>query len=341
MAEEGQAVAPAPAPVPAPTDIIGRLDAILAAEGGLSQTPPAKPPADVPAVPGEEAVPNKDVEGGEAPASAEPAHEISLDDLEAVELEVTTKGDDGKDVAEKLTVKALRDGYMKDADYRRKTAELARQREQLPMETRKAVEAERSSYVRELQTMHDLVSQTAAAELTGVDWNDLAQNNPFEYVRLDNRKKQITQALETIKSKQQEVTSKQQAEMNAAKRSAAVQARTQLEADIPGWNDALYESLMKTGIERFGYKPEEIVNWIDPRAIKLLYAAHENAKAKEAARTDTPAPAKRVVVVPRTLKPGSQSTSQGQQRHAAAMKQLQSDGKISSAAEVIRQRFGE
>lgn len=330
-------VAPAAPAAPAPTDIIGRIDALIAAE--VPDSAPAEPQAPAqPEIPDAEAPAEPQVEGGDAPADAQ-ATELSLDELEAIELDVTTKGEDGKDVAEKLTVKALRDGYLRQADYSRKTAEVARQREQLQAETRKAVEAERLQYVKELQTMHDLVMQTAASELQGVNMDDLARNDPFKYVELDNRQKQITKALGAIRGKQQEVITKFQAEQKAATQQAAAQARTQLESDIPGWNDATYQSLMKAGIDKFGFKQEEVTTWIDPRMFKLLHAAQAGEKVKDQTRTETPAPAKRVVVVPRVVKPGAQ-TAQTQARagHAEAMKRLQTDGKIDSVAAVLRAR---
>lgn len=346
MAEPAAPAAPAPAaqPAPAPTDIIGRLDRILAPEAPPEQPQPQTQTSnEVPPEQEEPTGPNKQVEGDQPPPEQapddRPAHEISLDDLEAVELEVKWK-DGEKDVVEKRSIKELRDGYMKDADYRRKTTDLARQREQLPAEISKAVAAERVQYVKELQAMDDLVTQVAATELEGVNWNDLSVNNPFEYVRLDNRKKQIAQAREAIKAKQQEVLTKHQAEQREATQKAAIAARTQLESDIPGWNDTLYQGLMKTAIEQYGYKPEEVAAWVDPRAFKLLHAATQGAKAKSETRTETPAPTKRVVVTPKTVKPGATTPAVAGQRQQAAMKQLQGSGKIADAAEVIRQRFG-
>ncbi len=351
MSDVVPAAPAAPAPAPAPTDIIGRLDAILGdpqavARPGQQQQQQAPEQAEEPEVP---AGPNAQVEGAEAaPEQGEPAPdttqatptEIALDELEAIELEVVTKGEDGKDVAEKLSVKALRDGYMKDADYRRKTADLARQREQLTAETRKGVEAERMQYLTELQKMHDLVVQTAAPELNGVNWSDLSRTDPFKYVELDNRKKEITHALEAIQSKQREVIQKHQAEHKEAMQKAAASAWTQLESDIPGFNQATYQTLMKAGVEKFGFKPDEVTNWVDPRLFKLLHAAESGIKAKEQTRTETPAPAKRVVVAPRVVKPGAPPAPAAQQRHAAAVKQLQGSGRIADAAEVIQQRFG-
>lgn len=354
-APQGQApAAPQSADMRGVPDPVQRVQAILNAEPGntphkrtpaQAQQQPApteQVPAQPEATPEAEAPagPNAQVEGEEAPPEDAPAGaEIPLDQLESITLDVTVKGEDGKDITEKVSIKELREGRMRQADYSRKTAELARQREQVREDTRKAVDAERVKYVTELQTMKDLVLQTAAAELGSVDWNDLAQNNAFEYVRLDNRRKQITQTLESINAKQQETLTKHQAEQKAAMQEAAAKARTQLESDIPGWNDALYQSLMKAGIEKFGYKQEEVASWVDPRAFKLLHKA--NLYDQMQAEKTQPAAGKRVVVPPKVVKPGAQrEVSQAQQRDANAMKQLRTSGKLEDAAAVIRSRLG-
>lgn len=353
---EGQAQAAPQAPqsndqrgVP---DVVSRIQGIINAEPGdspskrqpaLQQTAPteqvettqeAQPEAEAPAGP------NKQTEGEEAPTEDAQETQLSADQVEGYEMEVTVKGDDGKDITEKLPVKALKEGYMRQKDYSRKTAELARQREQLPQEIRKATEAARVEYAKELQTMHDLVTQTAASELGNVDWNDLAANNAFEYVRLDNRRKQINQTLETIKTKQKELLDKHQAEQKEAMREAATKARTQLESDIPGWNDTLYQSLMKTAIEKYGYKQDEVANWIDPRAFKVLHKAslYDQGQVEKKA----PPVEKKVAEQPKAVvKPGTvQNKNPAREREAAAMKQLRTTNRIEDAAAVIRSRFG-
>lgn len=318
---------------------MSRIDAILAAEKtepAPTQAAPESPPGEQAPEPEAPAGPNKEVEGEDAPADA-PAGEIPLDQLESIALEVTIKGEDGKDVVEKPTVKELREGYMRQKDYSRKTAEVARQREELGEKTRLAIDGERKQYVQQIQQLHDVLLETVAPELKNVDWNHLAQNDAFEYVRLRNRADQINQALSTIQGKAKEVTSKQEAEQKKARTEIATKARAQLEADIPGFNDALYQSLMKSG-EKFGYKPEEIATWVDARAIKLLYAATQGQQAAPA----KPSVDKKVVTVPKVVRPGaSAENSQAQQRHASAMKQLQSSGTIQDAAAVLRARLGD
>ena len=360
--ETGQA-APAAAPAqPQPRtsqdqrgvpDPVLRIQAILDSERPAEQAPTTQQPA-APQQPATEQVsepteaqpeadapaePNKQVEGEEAPTEdARQTAEIPLDQLEAIELETTYKVEDGKDVTEKLSVKALREGYMRQKDYQRKTAELARQRESEAETRRQAIEGERTAYQKNLQQLQALLLETAAPELKDVNWNDLAANNPFEYVRLRNRADQILQALSTIQGKQKELTAKQQAEQDAMKQKVIAKAQAELQDGIPGWNDNLYQTLMKAG-DKYGYKPEEVATWADSRAIKLLHKAYlyDQMQSEKSA----PAAAKKVVVAPKVVKPGTpQATSQRQQKEQGAMKQLRTSGKLEDAAAVIRSRLG-
>ena len=277
---------------------------------------------------------NQQVEGEDAPVPDGEA-EIPLDQLEAIELEVTTKGEDGKDVAEKLPIKELKLGYMRTKDYQRKTAEVARQREEVGEKLRQGIESERTQYQQNLQLLHNVVVESVAPELKGVNWNDLAANNPGEYVRLRNRADQVTQVLTSIQAKQAEATTKQKADQGQALQKAAQEARKTLEADITGWNDTLYQTLMKAG-ERFGYKPDEVAQWVDPRAIKLLHAAYQFSELK----VEKPPADKKVVAIPKVIKPGVVTeTSQARQRESEAMKKLQASGRIDDAAAVIRGRL--
>lgn len=331
MAEAGQA-----APVAA-TDPVSRIQAILEAEHapeqpeGETQTegevqPETETEPEVPAGP------NTQTEGDDAQAEERQVAEIPLDQLEAIALEVTTKGEDGVDVVEKPTIKELREGYMRQKDYSRKTAEVARQREEVTENVRKAVDGERSQYLQNLQTLQAVLIETVAPELRDVNWTHLATNDAFEYVRLRNRADQIQQVLSDVQVKQNEIKAKQTAEQNEARQRIAAKARAQLEAEIPGWNDTLYQQLMRSG-EKFGYKPEEVATWVDPRAIKLLHAA------LNAVQPTKPQVGKKVAAVPKVVKPGASSDGVKAQQQSDAMKRLQGSGSINDAAAVIRARL--
>ncbi len=312
------------APPPAPKQ--PQQAAQPAAQEQIPAQPEAQPEEEVPAGP------NTQTEGDDAPQEDAPAKtaEIPLDQLEAIALEVTVKGEDGKDAVEKPTIKELREGYMRQKDYSRKTAEVARQREEVGTQVRQAIEGERKQALETIQQVQALLIETAAPELKDVNWNDLAANDPFKYVQLRNRADQIASALQAIQAKKQELEGKQKTESETVRKQAATKAWETLQKDIPGWSDATYQSVINSADE-FGYKKEEVANWLDPRAIRLLYAA----KKAKAEAPQKPSNDKRVVVPPKVVKPGAQVDASAQRR-ATAMGKLQKTGSLDDAASVIR-----
>lgn len=276
--------------------------------------------------------PNAQVEGENAEgetAPEVPTAEIPLDQLEAIELETTYKGNDGKDVTEKLPIKELKAGYMRQQDYQRKTAEVARQREEVGSNVRQATESERLQYSQQLQQLKTALIETVAPELKNVNWNDLAENNTFEYVRLSNRQTQINQALQSIEAKQQEVTAKIEADRRQATNAAAQKTWATLEADIPGWNAETYQKVLKAG-EKVGYSTGEVASWLDARAIKLLHIADQYYGLQ----AGKPAADKKVVNAPKVnIKPGPTSqVPRTVQRQNNALQNLRKSGKVDDLA---------
>lgn len=323
------------AAAPQSDDPIARIGALLEAEAAEPTEPIAEQPEPATEEPAEPAVEDAPQEATEEEPAA--MAEIPLDKLEAIELEVKVKGEDGRDVVEKPTIKELREGYMRQKDYSRKTAEVARQREEVPEKIRQGVESERTSYLQQLQQLQAVVIETVAPELKNVDWNTLATSDPFEYVRLQNRSKQLEQVLQGIQAKQQEITKKQQDEMSQAKQKVAQQSRQVLEEKIPGWSDQLYQQLMEAAVTDYGYKRDEVASWLDPKAFQVLHDAAEYRKMK----ANKPIVDKRVVNVPKVVKSGTaQPVNRPQARHSEAVKKLQGSGRIEDAAAVIRSRLG-
>lgn len=308
-------------------DPVAMISALMDAER-VTADPKPEVKAEVEAQPETEAYepqPNAVEEGAEAVA------EIPLDQLEAIELETTYKGEDGKDITAKLPIKALREGFMMQKDYQRKTAELARQREELGQKISQGVESERTQYLQQLQALETTLLETVAPELKNVNWNDLAENNTFEYVRLSNRQNQINQALAAIKTKREEVTSKAEAERRQATQVAAQKTWATLESDIPGWNAETYQKVLKSA-ESVGYSTTEAGAFLDPRAIKLLHKAH----LYDQMQAGKPAAEKKVAAAPPAIKPGAANvvSKQAQQR-GKALEQLRKSGKIDDLANVI------
>jgi len=311
-------------------DPVAMISALLDAERVIPDEPKAEPEAQ-PETDAETGSNNAQVEGADVEQDVAPMAEIPIEQLEAIELETTYKGVDGKDVTEKLPIKALREGYMRQQDYQRKTAEVARQREEVGEKTRQAIDSERTLYLQQLQQLEASLIDTVAPELKNVDWNNLATNDPLEYIRIRNRADQVTQALNNIKSKQTEVKTKIEADKRQALEKAAQKTWATLESDIPGWNESLYKTLLSAG-DAVGYKQEEVAQWVDARAIKLLHKAH----LYDQMQTSKSAADKKVVSVPKVVKPGAtQTVSKVVQQKTNAMEKLRKSGRVDDLAAML------
>ena len=327
----GQAAQAAPDPV---TMISALLDAEKVVQNQKPETkaePSAQPEQDADYKAEENAV----VEGEDAqPTDAEkpPVAEIPLEQLESIELETTYKSSDGKDVTEKLPIKTLREGYMRQQDYQRKTAEVARQREEVGQKIRQGIESERTQYQQNLQQLQTALVDLVSPELKNVDWNDLANNNQFEYVRLSNRRDQISQALQAISAKQQETRTKAETDQRQLAQETARKTWATLESEIPGWSNDVYQAALKAS-ETLGYTAAETGAWLDPRAIKLMHKAYLYDQLK----AGKPAADKKVVAAPAVvIRPGASAPANTQgQKTRQAMERLGKSGKVDDFAAVI------
>jgi uncharacterized membrane protein len=235
-----------------------------------------------------------DVQETETPQENE-QDTITLDP-EAPLFDVTVKIEGGGNEQKKVSLKDLEAGYMMQADYQRKTAELARARETLTAEVQKMVEPERQSYAQNLQLLHQTVLGLVAPELQNTNWEQLAVENPSEYVKLSAKAQKFQQTLQFIQGQQQQAQA--QAFQQAAEHSKKMLADPM--QGIPNWGNELYQSLLRYGTDS-GFAPEEVANVVDYRMIKVLWKAQKYDELQAA----KPNVEKKVTVVPKVLKPGA------------------------------------
>ena len=321
-------------PAPAGATPVELISALMDAERVTPDAPEATPePEAQPEGDAEAPAENAQIEGDDAEPEKGAVAEIPLDQLEAIELEVTYKGDDGRDVTEKLPVGKIKEGFMRQADYQRKTAEVARQREQAQELVRQGVAGERAQYLQQLQSLEAVVMETAAAELKNVNWNDLAQNNPFEWTRLQNRQMEVNNTLNSIRAKQTETRTKMDVDQRLVAQTTAQKTWATLQAEIPGWNEQVYQEALKAG-EAVGYTATETAQWLDAKAIKLLH----KLSTLEKLQASKPNVDKKVVNVPKVVKPGATPASSPQAtRRNEALQRLNKSGRVDDLAALLAQ----
>ena len=196
--------------------------------------------------------------------------------------------DDGEDIEHEgrtyRVPKALKDAFLRQADYTRKTQELAEQRrgfEQEAVRMQAVQQADLEGYAR-LVSLND---QLQAFEQ--LDWTALERQDPVQaqslwrqYSQLkDGRSAMIGQLL------QREDQRAFETQREAARR--IDEGRAVLAREIQGWSPELASKLSDFGQRTFGFSPEEIGGVLDPRMVKVLHLAfvgHQSQQKQAAAR---------------------------------------------------------
>lgn len=256
--------------------------------------------------------------------------EVSLD-LDAPIIETKYKVEGGEDKVEKLSIKQLQQGFMRQQDYQRKTAELAKQREALQTEIEAKTKPAIENYEKHLTVMRQAVLAALAPELQGVNLVQLAQEDPAGYVTKQARLQQIGQLFQSIDSQLSKVQQAKAQEATLAKTKAIQEAVETLQRDIPDWGAEKYQELMKFGVESFDFTPQEIQETIDPRMFKLL----DVARKYDALQKAKPEVEKKVAKVPKVLKPGTSDKNDKADRASEKWSRLNKDRSPEAAASVI------
>lgn len=189
----------------------------------------------------------------------------------------------------------LKPELMMQADYTRKTQELA--------EARRAFEAERATLQQageaELSAHANLtLIDRQLAHYSKVDWNAWHDSDPFEaqkaFAQFQLLKDARAQTLGTLGSLRQQRTLKEQQE--TAKR--IEEGAAELARDIKDWSPATAAKLLDFGQKHYGFSRGDLDGIEDPRLVKVLHAAFQweehqsrqrRAQSHAAAQTSRPA----------------------------------------------------
>lgn len=179
---------------------------------------------------------------------------------------------DGK--TEKVTLKELRNGYLRTADYTRKTQQLAEQRRALEPEFA-AVREERAHYAAILPALAQQLQELQKAQTPDMD--RLWAEDPIEWVRQNALKEEREKRLAAVQQEQarlQAVAAKEQ--QNALAQHVASQ-REELQKLVPEARDKAKWDALRPKIREYavsiGFTEEEVKSTYDARAVAALVKA--------------------------------------------------------------------
>lgn len=236
---------------------------------------------------------------------------------------------------EKFKVKKseLRAGYMKDADYRRKTAEVADQRRMVETFAQQLAQ-ERQQAANQL----DVFLGALHRDLIGSQPDPkLIEEDPQEFLRQQSayqvRVQQFQGALAQRQAVQQRDTAEQQRQQAEYQRK---QDQKLVEA-IPAWKDSKVRTQESADIavylQSLGYTPQELNDLNDHRAMLVARDAAKYRQLQAAKGKQVP-PAAGKPVKPGAARPGSSS----QTRYDDALAKARKTGRPEDVVRVLMQK---
>jgi hypothetical protein len=150
-------------------------------------------------------------------------------------------------------------------------------------------------------TLHQQAVQKLAGVKSMQEIEALSREDPAaaqqEFLRLIN----VNQTMQTLEAEKQAAIQKHQQVMTAAKAKAIEAARQTLEGKIPNWGPELYGKILGNVSNDYGFKKEEVEQVIDARLVEVFHDAYQYRQLQKA----KPEISKKVVAVPKVMKPGS------------------------------------
>jgi hypothetical protein len=266
-----------------------------------------------------------------SPTEPEPVGENAVEEgADAIPIEV-----DGKVV--KLTPAEIAEHYkngLRQADYTKKTMDVAEQRKAAEQETAKA-RAERQQYAANLQQMAAHL-EVGLNEQAQIDWQKLLAEDPVEYLKQQHLANDRQAKLQRIQWEQQQIHARTQAEQRE-QLSAFIQSQKQdLLAKLPDWNDPDKAKAGAAELDGWLVKqgfPQELLQIVgrSSHLIHGLYKAMKHDQMMDKAS----AAAKKVASLPQRVERPGNGTPQGLDKRTAVYQKFAKSGSLDDAASVF------
>lgn len=277
----------------------------------------------------------------EPKAKAEPTDE-STEDAEVNESSDTTDGEVADDFEEFefegevfKAPKKLKEGVLRQKDYTQKSQLVAEERRMLE-ERSKSLQAEsefKQQHFAKAVELHGL--QQRVQQFSQLPWDELAQENPQEYLKLDRQYREAERSLQKVHGEVQGMVGQFEAQRRENLQKAQAQCLQELKKDIPVTAELLKE-LDTTG-QSFGFKPEELAGIVDPRHIRVLHAAMQWKKLQA-----SKASVEKKVQTAKPVQVQAARTSQTTQQNAKEQElrnRMRKSGKSEDAEALLAMRF--
>ena len=278
-------------------------------------------PSDVPYMDQENENSNKQVEEQNELSESEDIQENSEEPIYTVTIDGTNY---------EVTQDELIQGYQRNADYTRKTQELAAEKQQTSdfvERSKKDVETK----IAKLDQLNQAAQVQLQQEYAQVDFEKLYDEDPVEAARLEHKMRKKNEQLQQVQQQTQQL---QMEEFNKYLQ----EQQKQLTIKLPELNHpekgSQFKKQMRDYLSSQGFNDQEIDSVYDHRYVMLVRDAmsYRNLQAAK------PQIKKKAINAPKIVK-GGVSKSKGQQAAEAKRQQLsrlKKSGKVADAAKIFR-----
>ena len=244
----------------------------------------------------EEANDGQDEAEEEASEDDEPEAEKDTEPAPDRKVKVTIKTDGGEDVTEEVTETELVKGYQRQADYTRKTSELAARETQAVEFLKTKHDEVRSHYLQQAEVTRAAVVQMAGIK-TEAEMAQLANTDPAQWVAESQRQQAISKYLQQLDG--QIAGEKQAAQQEQAQRqqmaTKQLYERAWGELQKDGIDKPALSKIYEGANKAYGFTPEELGQVYDPRLVRMM----KDAQAYQALKAQKPAVTAKVNAAPR------------------------------------------
>ena len=269
---------------------------------------------------------------------SEESEEEEAEDEEVEETALYTVKVNGEDV--EVTEDELVRGYSRQADYTKKTQELAEYRKQLDNGAQHLqgeiaqTQAARQEYVNAMSQAIES-NYSVAKQFENTDWERLKVEDREEYLTKRDEYREVQDQIRGLQSKQQEAYEQQNRETQAQHQKLLQEEHAKMVSILPEWGEpetqrAIAKSIGEFAISR-GYTQEELNQLVDHRSILVLMEAKAFADMQG---KQLKARAKKVKNKPKVVRSSAKKEKADVSKVARTkqMKRLQETGRVQDAA---------
>ena len=239
----------------------------------------------------------------------------------------------GEDV--EVTIDELQSSYSRQADYTRKTQELAQQRKTVE-EQQSEVAKNEAIYKELLPKMEAALSESLGDE---PNWETLYSNDPIGYVRERDLWNEKQQKLQAVQAEQTRLQEEDQVKQQEQIQKYMLYGEKQILNHVPEWKDKTIQqeeklSIRDHAINDLGFTAEEINQVYDYRLLMGLRNSWMQNKTQKAVKKK---PTQKASARNRVAKPGSVSRKKTSTPLKKSKARLAKSGKVQDAAKVFEQ----